>query len=280
MGIALSLVAAVGYGGGNFIGGATTRAANFLTVTFFGQLASAVLVVVTVPVLARGDSRVADVAWGAAAGVSGAVGVALLYRGLAVGAMSTVAPVVAVLASLVPVPFGVASGDDLSSAAAAGIAVAIAAIALSSRPRADDRTRVGRSLPGFPEAIGAGLALGGFLVLFARAGSGALAWPLVASRATSLSLLAVAMAVTGAPFRAGARTLRATAAIGALDFVANVSFVVATRHAALAVVGVLTSMHPAVTVVLAATLLRERPSRAQVTGLVLAAASIALLATG
>lgn len=280
----LALTAAVAWGGADYMGGVTGRRAPPVSVAFASQLVGLVALVVLAP-LAPAPLRLADVAWGAGAGLGTAVGVALLFHGLAVGQMSVVAPVTAVGGASIPVLFGLVTGERPPAAALAGVVVALAAVALLCLFPGDDaggtdgEPRPGGRRAGLLMGLVSGAGFGAYFVFLGRAGHDAGLWPLLGSRATSVIVLATVVLLTGRSLLP-VGTGRDVSVIGALDVVANVSYLLATRRGLLSIVALLASLYPASTVVLARVLLRERLSPAQVVGLVGAGGAIVLIALG
>src|ERR1043166_9542374 len=134
--------------------------------------------------LPRAAPTARDFAWGAASGLAGGVGVALLYRGLAIGVMSVVAPVTAVCSVVIPLVVGLAQGERPAGQAIAGVLLAIAAIVLVSQ---SDHAEPGkRATTGLAIAIASGICIGVFLVLLQRTGPSAGLWPLAAARVVSV----------------------------------------------------------------------------------------------
>lgn len=302
MGTLFGLAAALTYGCGDFIGGLASRRAGALRVVVLSHAVGLVLILIALP-LWRGDGFAAPVlGWGAAAGGAGGVGVVLLYRGLARGRMSVVAPITAVIAAAVPVVYGIARGERPGVLALVGVVVAFAAVILVSSSAAeheDDRTPEVAAAPGFPalpnvraavpqplrspgiaDAIGSGLAFGAFFVFFAQAGTASGLWPLVGVRLGSLGLVALSAAVLRRGLRPPPGTWPLIVAAGTLDLVANLLYLLATGRGLLSLVAVLTSLYPASTVVLARVVLAERFTPAQTVGLGLAALGAVLIALG
>ncbi len=276
----LALVSALSYGVSDFSGGLAARRVAATTVVLVSNGFSLLLAVLVVTLLPGSAYSGSDVVWGLAAGTVGLLGVVLLYRGLAMGPMSVVAPLTAVLSAVVPVVVGVAGGERPGIVAVIGVVLAVPAMALISRepPRATG-TRLSRVA--LVSALCAGVSFGGFYVLLARTGANGGAWPLVGQRAASvvilLGLVAVAMArrTAALPDRA---TLRLAIVAGATDFAANLSYVLATHRGLLALVAVISSLYPATTLLLARAVLSERVARQQGAGLVVAALAVVLIA--
>ena len=277
----LALMSAFAYGVSDFTGGLAARRVAAVSVVLLSNglsLALALLAVWLVP----GSRLVAtDLAWGGAAGAVGVVGVVLLYRGLAIGPMSVVAPLTAVLSAVVPVVVGTVRGDRPGDLAVAGMVLALPALVAVGRPVSrDGRPHVsGHALVA---ALGAGVSFGGFYVLLAQTGPDGGAWPLVTQRGASvvllLAALPVAAAVAHGPMVPRGSTIVLAAAAGVTDFAANLTYVLATHRGLLALVAVISSLYPATTVLLARGVLHERLSRDQGAGLLLAAVSVTLIA--
>lgn len=241
---------------------------------------SLVLGLLAVALLPGSAFHATDIAWGLAAGGVGLLGVVLLYRGLALGPMSVVAPLTAVLSATVPVVTGVVRGERPSLLAVGGVVLALPAIVLiGSQPRRGAASRIGT--PALLTALAAGISFGGFYVLLAETGPDGGAWPLVGQRAASVAILLAAGAVpafrSGLRIRGG-RPLRLALIAGVTDFAANLAYVLATHRGLLALVAVLSSLYPASTVMLARALLGERLARRQQAGLVVAVGAVAMIA--
>ena len=289
MGIIFGLLAAATYGGADFIGGRMSRRVDVFTVVLVSQLIGAIPLVVVIPFFIDGEASVSALAWGAAAGFAGGSGVLLLYRGLAVGRMSVVAPVTGVVAATAPVIFGLATGERPGPLALVGVVVALIAVALVSTapppPAAEDDVELGATLnswraSGVPLALGAGLAFGAFFIFLDLGGEDTGLWPLIGMRSSSLVLVALITLALRRPLRPPSGTILGIAGAGLLDVAANVLYLLATRHGLLTLVAVLTSMYPASTVLLARFVLKERFIRTQIVGLLFAAASIVMIVLG
>lgn len=235
-------------------------------------------------VVAGGDPSLRNLGYGGIAGGIGAVGLVCLYRGLSSGRMSVVAPITAVGAALVPVAWGLVRGERPGPVALAGVVLALLAVGLVSR--SDDDALDGEETPAratprayLPLAVVAGLAFGLLFVLLDLTDDDAGFWPLAAGRAVSIPLLTIGTLATGRSFAVGSRRAALTiVGAGVLDMAANALYLLATRQGLLALVGVLSSLYPASTVLLARLVLKERLLGVQVVGLVLAGTGVVLIA--
>lgn len=280
IGILLAVMAAIGYGAADFVGGLASRHVSHWTVAFAGQLTGGAALLV-VGLSMPGSVRTEDVAWALLAGLGSAVGTVFLYRGLARGRMGVVAPVSGVGAALVAVLAGVSLGERPTMLAWLGVLAALPAIYLVSR----DTTQ--ESVHGSGGLLDGGLAGLGFGVLFvalAQIPESAGLLPLAANQGVGAMLTLVLAGALRQPLWPRERSSRRAAVWGAagglLGTSGTVAFLFASHTTHLAVTGVLASLYPAVTVLMAAVLLRERVRPSQTVGLAVCGASVCLVALG
>lgn len=273
--VLFGVAAALVYGAADFTGGLAAKRTPALTVVALSQFAGLVVLLVALPLLGTPVPPARDLALGAAGGLGGGVGVVFLYRGLANGRMGIVAPMSAVGAAVLPVVFGLATGEQPGGLAFAGAAVALlAVVAVSSGPGS-----AGAARRGLFDAVLAGIGFGAFFVVLAQVGEGAGMWPLATARA-SVIVVGLAALLTRTALRAPRAALPAIAAAGVGDMLANVLYVLAVRTGLLSLVAVLVALYPASTVLLARLVLGERLARVQTAGILLAVTGTALIAAG
>jgi drug/metabolite transporter (DMT)-like permease len=278
----LALASAAFYGAADFLGGLASRRANTVAVVFLSQGAGLVALLLFLPLLPESIPTRHDWVWGGAAGIAGGIGVALLYRALAIGAMAIVAPITAVCAVLVPVIAAIAFGERPHARTLAGIGLALIAIVLVGQQPAHadlDAAPTFRAR-GTATAFASGVAIGLFFLALAKTDAHAGMWPLVAARAVSFGLFAAIALVMQSPMRMPGRVGAMTLSGGVLDMLANLLYLIASRYGPLSVVVTLASLYPASTVILARTVLGERLSRIQVAGIVCALAAVVLIVGG
>ncbi len=268
----LALASAFTFGFADFLGGLATRKTSVIAVTLITNLAGALLALVLVFTI-DGQWAMDTIAWGAAGGLTGLVGVVLLYQGLADGPNRLVSPLSAVVAAVVPIVVGISLGDRPGGLAVLGLVIAPIAIWLVAG--GDVRLGAASRRP-LMLGLGAGLGFGAFFALLAQTPDDAGAVPLLAARATSLTVLIVAALLIrpGAP---SPSVVGVAAVAGALDMTANGFFLWSTLDGELAIVGALVNLFPAPTVLLAVAFLGERLDRKQTIGLALAITAAALL---
>lgn len=278
LGQGLAVLSSIAYGAADFLGGLATRRSTLFQVLVLSQAAGLVMVLLSLPFLPPASPVAPDFAWGGASGLAGGIGLALLYRGLAIGVMSVVAPVTAVCAVILPVVAGVALGERPTGLAVLGILMAIVAIVLIGRSGPVEPGR--RPATGLAIAIASGILLGLFMVCLQRSGPSAGLWPLVAARAVSVSCFTLAGLAARARLVPRRDVMPIVIGGGALDMAANVLYLLAVRHGPLSIVATLTSLYPASTLLLARFVLGERLRLLQRAGVVCAAAAILLIVSG
>jgi drug/metabolite transporter (DMT)-like permease len=276
MSVLLAALSALCYGAADFSGGFAARRSPLVAVLVTSQAAGALLALAFVLVGGEAAPPGRDLAWGAAAGIAGAVGLAFLYRGIAGGLVAIVSPTAALVGAALPVAYGVLSGERPSPAALAGSAICLPAILLLSWERGGAGER-GALRSALAHAVLSGTFFGLFFVALSRSPAGSGLWPVLAARAASITLL-VAVALGSRQRlvvpRAGALP---TVLAGVADMGANVLFLLATRAGLLSLAVIVASLYPAPTVLLARVFFRERIPAARAVGLGLALAGVALI---
>lgn len=275
MAVLLSLAAAVAYGLSDFVGGLASRRTSAWPVAFTG-MAAALAGAVVLTLVADGAPTASDLAWGGLAGVGSGVGGAFLYRGLAAGRMGVVAPISAVGAALLPACVGVATGERPAVLVWIGMAAAVPGIWLVSRE------------PGGSDDLAAGILDGvlaglGFGLLFAATGQipeEAGFAPLAVGQAVGMVAVALTAETLGARWVPYDRSHAWGVVAGLLATSAVVAFLLAAQTGLLTVASVVTSLYPAVTIALAALVLRERIHASQGVGLLLCGLAVGLVAAG
>ncbi|MEO3801010.1 DMT family transporter [Nonomuraea sp. B1E8] len=274
MTVILAAACAVVYGTADFFGGLATKRTQVLSVVVLSQIAGLALILALLPLLPGAFSDTA-LAWGLAAGMSGAAGMVLFYRALATGVMSVVAPTTAVTSAALPVVFGLATGERPAFWALAGIALALGSVLLVSQ----DSSESGHgSLASVAAALAAGAGFGGFFILLSMTSHESGLWPLVGARLSSVTMVALLALVTRRTLTPRPGSLHIIVAAGVLDMTANVLFLLAQQDGLLSLVAVLVSLYPASTLLLARHVLGERLRPVQLTGVACALGAVALIA--
>lgn len=270
----LGLLSSLGWGVADFGGGLASRRAPVLGVLGGSQAAS--LLIAGPLLLARGEAAMhgTDYVIAALGGVLGAVGLALLYRGLAIGRMGVVAPVAAVLTAALPVAFGFLTQGIPSAFAILGIAAAVASVVLVSR--APD-TGDGRP-SGLRYGLAAGTIFGLFTITASQLSDDVVFGPTIVIRITSVTVISAWILLRGQPWRVERRLWPMLLLVGVIDMLSTVSYLSAIAIGPLAIASILASLYPVVTTVLAALVLRERVTTTHAAGILAAGVAVALIA--
>ena len=282
------------WGTSDFAGGYGSRRANAFTLTAFSHVCAFALMF-TVAVAGHGaiPSR-ASMLWAIAAGAIGGFSLSLFYRALAAGQMGVTAPVAALLGAAIPTLADVALEGAPSRWTVCGFVLAILAIWLITRPEpakpessnprsANSGAATDTGTPERPAGVGmaalAGVGFAGFYLCIHQA-TGSAAWIAAISRIGSFSATTIAVIVTRAPLTLD----RPRAALGLIagwfDIIASALFIYASQRGRLDEAVVISSLYPAVTVLLARVFLKEHFSRWRFVGLLAALAAVPLIAAG
>lgn len=272
--IALALGASLTWGFADFFGPLKGRTLGALRTLVYVQFGGLVGIALIVAIRGKGPADLGAL-FAIPAAISGTLGLYAYYRGMAIGAMSIVAPI-AGISAIVPVIAGIASGERPSMWQGIGIAAALGGVFLASR----EPGRGGRVAAGVGLALLAAIGFGGYFPPMHAAGNADFWWAALFFRATSTSVILAVVALRRPLVALPPRDLPALALIGFGDMFGNLLFAAASTSGLVSVTSVLASLYPIVTVVLARIVLRERVARSQEAGIVLTLAGVALISSG
>lgn len=287
--VALGLIGAFVFGAADFFGGLAAKRISALRVTALVATSGLIFLLAAFPFIGGVWSNSA-VLLGMLSGLTGAAAIGLLYACLAIGPMSILSPITAVVSSIVPVCVGLARGEAFGALGWSAIVVALIAVVLVGF--VPDSRAVRPSARALTMAVASGALIGVFLVLIDLTPDDSGLVPLLANRATNASVLFLTIgliavvrarrgtstvASPGGRWRPG---IRIAILAGLADATANALLLFALREGELSVVSVLTAMYPAGTIILAAVVLRERIAPTQWVGLALALTAAGMLAAG
>ena len=275
--VALALAASVAWGVGNFLAGIRSRELGMQRVLAFSMTVELALAAAAVGISGHGPPPARYLLWAGLGGIGACIGLAGLYRGLAVGAMGVVAPITAT-APVVPVVVGIVRGERPSLLQWLGMAVAVAGAVLISRD-SNDRPGSRRLAAGAGVAIVSALGFGGSYVGLAEAsvGGGDPYWAILMPRIVMFALIGVTVAAVGGIKLPSARLVPLVLLAGALDMSGTLLFTISTTKGLISVVSVLSALYPVTVVLLAHVVLRERLARVQRGGALLALIGAALV---
>jgi drug/metabolite transporter (DMT)-like permease len=278
IGVALALLSAISFGVCDFVGGIASRRVAALRVVLVSYPVTMVLLGVLAAVIG-GPISAGAVVWGSLGGISQACGEWWLYAALGAGPISVVSPLTAVVTAAVPVGVGIAIGDRPGVLAAAGIALAMVAVVLVSREATDEDVTPHRFTTTVALlTIGSGVAFGLNFALIHQAPVESRLWPLLFARMSATMLVIIVAAASRNLRVPSGKPLRLALTLPVLDASANVAMLLALHASLLSLASVLISLYPVATVVLAMAVLRERVTRWQALGMILAAVSVSMIA--
>ena len=274
--IALALAAGGCWGISDFTGGLLSRRLSTLVVLLTIELSGLVVLLAVLAATGASPPQGIDLLFALAAGAAGILGLGVFYRALAIGTMSIVAPISAT-GAIIPVVVGVASGDTLTLLIGLGLAVTMAGVVLASREQHEDQRVASRASIGL--ALLAAAGFGSFFVLYDRASDDSVLWAMLCIRGVAVPLVGGAV-LWRRPAAPALHDVGILAVAGLLDLGATGLYALANREGAVSIVGVVGSLYPIATVLLARAVLGERIRPLQQAGVVIAFLGVGLISAG
>jgi uncharacterized membrane protein len=270
--VLFGLLSALTWGAGDFNGGLAVKRSNPYGVVVVAHSISLALLLILVAIIGEPIPPLEDWLWGGAAGLTGGIGLLILYSALAEGRMSVAAPVSALLAAALPVLVGIFQDGNPGAWTLFGFILALVAVWLVSGGegviiRFDD----------LRQPIIAGITFGAFFIFLNRASQTALLWPLIAVRIVSISSLLGYAILTRQPWKPKRESFVPILLSSILDTIGNAAYALSARNGRMDVAVVLGALYPGTTVVLAWIFLKENISRIQTVGILLALSAIVML---
>lgn len=267
------------WGAADFAGGYGSRRANAFVLTAFSHAcAFALMSLIALGQAGPLPDRI-SILWAIAAGAVGGFALAIFYRALASGQMGLSAPIAALMGAAIPTMVDIALEGAPSRWSIGGFGLAIVAIWLISRPEPQGENEVSARPTGVAAAALAGVGFAGFFLCIHQA-SGSPTWVAAISRIGSFTSTAIAVVVVRAPLKLDRTPAVLGAVAGFFDVSASAMFVFASQHGRLDEAVVITSLYPAVTVLLARLILKEHFTRWRLVGLLAALAAVPMIAGG
>ncbi len=273
IGIFFAITSAAVWGSGDFSGGQATRKSHQYQVLMLAAFSG--MVVLTIGALVRGEGipPPMSILWAVLAGSAGALGMAALYRALSLGHTASIAPTSAITCAALPVLFGLITAGLPTITQLVGFAIAFIGIWLVSRsPFAGEETFKEGMLLAFLSGIG----FGAFFIFIAQVEKGQVFFPILVARTFTLIIAFIMLSI---------KRLRVPGLIsnpvallaGTLDTGGNVFYLLATQFTRLDIAALLSSFYPAMTVILASVILKEKVSGTQWIGMLLCLAALMLI---
>lgn len=275
--LVLAALSGLAWGASDFVAGLAARRVRVLAVLLVSQVVGLALVTAVVAVRSEPPPGLRELAFAALSSLAGVGGLAAFYRGLAVGAMSVVAPLSAG-GAVIPIVVGLLAGERPQALQLVGVALVTGGAMLASIERAHGVRSV-QLARGVPYALAAAVGFGMFFVFVDQAAAASAEWTLVGNRFTGVIVLAFVAAIVRPPLPSGTGLLPLVV-VGVLDTSANLLFAFASRLGLLSLGAALGSLYPVVVVVLARVFLGERLARVQALGVGAALAGVALVSAG
>ncbi len=270
-----ALSAALMYGVADYCGGRASQVSKAAAVTFLGQSTALVLLAA---LIIFGDTPIMstnDWFWSCLAGAGGAIALVAFYQSMALGSMTVVAPISAIVGMCSPVVVGILQGERPAPIAYLGMLLAVVAVALVGD--ALDHHDLPTPMRAIVYAVISGLGFGVIFVCLAQTSQDAGLWPLLGQRLVSVPTVAVVGLFGAGRLTVDRRVIALAMLSGVLDSAANGLYLLAIHGGLLSLVGVITALYPVSTVGLAITLDQEKLHKSQMVGLVLAAAALAMV---
>ena len=273
--LSLSLAACFGWGIADFLGGLKSRHLPTLTVLTVSNIFGVAMIFALVCL--RGTPLPDDPAlwWAVGGGIAGIIAMFLLYKALAIGPMSVIAPISS-LGAILPLSFGLTTGDELTILQTIGIPTAIAGTLLAVREKGEKKKKATRS-KGVWMALASAVAVGCFLIIMDHASAVDPYWSALIMRSSYGVFLTPFVLLLRPPLKVGRLHLPGIITLGVVDALAGFAFALATTVGMLSLVAVVGSLYPAVTILLSSVVLKERLLPTQYVGVTLALAGVILI---
>lgn len=265
-------------GASDFFGGLASRKAAALRVTTWVQATSLLTSLALVWFFVAPVVTARDLAAGAVAGIAGSLGLAMLYAALAMGQMSRVSPVSAVVGAVVPAAVEWIRGEQPTPPVLVGGVLALVAVTMVTREHRPDPAP--NSAMSMWLAILAGTGFGVFFLAFGETSEAAGIWPVVAAKATSVPVVAALALTITRGLRLGNGSAGLAVAAGISEMAALVLLLLAVQRGSVTVVAVIGALYPVATVGLAGLILKEKLEAVQWAGVALAVVAVVLIAAG
>ncbi|SFM77233.1 DMT family transporter [Methanolobus profundi] len=262
--IMYGLAAALCWGAADFSGGFATKRNKVLIVAIVSQTIGLILLTASAITFSESIPPTTDILWGASAGLAGGMGLLALYYALSIEKMGVVAPVTAVISALVPMSFGMITEGLPPTSKLIGFLFAFIGVWLISRD--EDSPKIELQKLKLPFLAGTGF--GTFMILIDQVQAEGIYWPLVGARVASISAFIIAAWYMKQLKISGIRYFPLILLAGVLDTGGNVFYVLAAKAGRLDIAAILTSLYPAITILLAWALMKERLKSRQWAGVI------------
>lgn len=275
--ILFGLLSAVSWGAGDFAGGLASRKLGAYRAVFYADMLGLLIILPIIAIHQESLPATAILVNAAIGGALGSFGLLVLYYSLSVGKMSIAAPVSALFAALLPVVVGLFTQGLPTAYQLAGFGFALAAVWLTSQGHSDERFQL-KHLTDLRLPILAGVGFGCYFIFlhYASKDINSVLWPIIAARAAGTLLMSIVVLARRESFSVAREAWLVVFLNATLDLAGNFFYIFASQTGRLDISAVLSSLFPGSTIILAWIVLKERITRAQTTGIMLALIAIAL----
>lgn len=273
--IGFAMAACMGWGIADFIGGLKSRDVPTLTVII---LSNAVGLCVLGSILASSGRPFMDdpnLIWAIPAGLLGIGAMYLLYRSLAIGVMSILAPVSSA-GVILPVIWGIYCGETLHTLTMTGILAAFLGIILATIEPGKKKGQI-KWTKGLFHALGAAVCTGLYFILIDNASQNDPFWASMILRISTFIFLIPLILIVRSPVKIRKNHLPLIILMGVMDALASFSFALASNSGLLSIAAVVSSLYPAVTIVLSGIIIKEKMNKVQSSGVMLAITGVVLI---
>ncbi len=273
-----ALMSAFAYGTADFLGGFSTRKNSAALTVAWSQMIGLITVLIAALFIGKAEVSAADLLWGMVGGLSGGLGILFLYRGLASGIAAIVSPTAALCGAVIPVIFGLLTGERPPFLTLLGVAISLPAILFLSWEKNGKPEHISKSIR--HGLISGTFFAGFFIILVSKTSEQSGIWPLAAARAVTVPVFLIFAIIREKKVILAKGTRKLTFISGFLDMAANVLYLLAGRTGYLIIAVILSSLYPAPTVVLQRIILKEKLPPLRILGLILSIAGAALIGIG
>jgi len=273
--IIYGLLSAVGWGAADFTGGIASRRTGAYRTVFYSEIIGLFFILLAVSITQEARPSWSTLLMAGTAGAIGTIALLTLYYALSIGKMSIATPVSALMAAALPVLAGTMMAGFPGALTFLGFGASLAAIWLISREEGNQKNII-THINDLRMPLLAGIGFGTYFILMHRAAQTATFWPMVASRSGGILIMLVYIVVQRRPWRVEQGAWLYIVINSLLDVGGNTLFLLASQNGRMDVAAVLSSLYPAITVLLAALILKERVARTQSIGILLALFAIIL----
>jgi len=274
--IIYGLFAAVGWGAADFTGGLASRRTGAYRTVLYSEVVGLVFIISAVILTKEARPGWPALALAGTAGAIGTTGLLMLYHALATGKMSIATPVSALMAAAIPVLAGTLMDGFPGLWTFLGFGLSLAAIWLISREEGND-SHILAHISELRLPLLAGIGFGTYFILMHNAAQTSTFWPMIASRSGGTLIMLLYMTLRQDTWRVTRGVWSYIIINSLLDAGGNALYLLSSQAGRMDVAAVLSSMYPAVTVLMAALILKERVARSQAIGILLALVAIVFL---